>query len=214
MPTPDQQLAALQHEDSEGEVDVNLQEYKQRRDEARRSPYPSVIVEVLSTPPADFGSRLNRRRDTEEEEEEVEAAATASRMQEDAAAARARKDVVDSDVTSEDVKRLEALFAMSAATKESPRNSIDDPFYDALGEVRDDVVETYSPYLLVCCIVVCCVCSSSDFVHFAYYYDVVFPSPSRVSRVANAHTIRIGIREQANHLPNTTQHGTELGIAE
>ena len=214
MPTPEQQLAALQHEDSEGEVDVNLQEYKQRRDEARRSPYPSVIVEVLSTPPADFGSRLNRRRNTEEEEEQ-EAAATASRTQEDAAAARARKDDdVDSDVTSEDVKRLEALFAMSAATKESPRNSIDDPFYDALGEVRDVVVETYSPYPACMLYVVSCVCSSSDFVHFAYYYDSVCPSPSHVSRVANAHTIRIGIREQANHLPNTTQHGTELGIAE
>lgn len=188
MPTPDQQLAALQHEDSEGEVDVNLQEYKQRRDEARRSPYPSVIVEVLSTPPADFGSRLNRRRDTEEEEEEVEAAATASRMQEDAAAARARKDDdVDSDVTSEDVKRLEALFAMSAATKESPRNSIDDPFYDALGEVRDDVVETYSPYLLVCCIVVCCVCSSSDFV-ILHTITMLFSLLLLVSRAWQMHT--------------------------
>lgn len=188
MPTPEQQLAALQHEDSEGEVDVNLQEYKQRRDEARRSPYPSVIVEVLSTPPADFGSRLNRRRDTEEEEEEVEAAATASRMQEDAAAARVRKDDdVDSDVTSEDVKRLEALFAMSAATKESPRNSIDDPFYDALGEVRDHVVETYSPYLLVCCIVVCCVCSSSDFV-ILHTITMLFSLLLLVSRAWQMHT--------------------------
>lgn len=115
MPTPEEQITALQNEEAEGEVDVNLQEYKKRRDEARRSPYPSVIVEVLSTPPADFGSRHRRK-----EEEEV------------AAAAAAKAGVVDTDVTSEDVKRLEAMFAMSAATKS--RSLIDDPFYDALGE--------------------------------------------------------------------------------
>lgn len=120
MPTPEEQLAALKNEEAEGEVDVNLQEYKKRRDEARRSPYPSVIVEVLSTPPADFGSRYRRK---EEEDEDEAAAAVADRA-----------GVADTDVTSEDVKRLEALFAMSAATK--TRSSVDDPFYDALGEVR------------------------------------------------------------------------------
>mmetsp|Transcript_19501 Transcript_19501/g.35291 ORF Transcript_19501/g.35291 Transcript_19501/m.35291 type:complete len:500 (-) Transcript_19501:351-1850(-) len=109
IPTPEEQLASLQHEEEEGEVDVNLQEYKKRRDEARRSPYPSVIVEVQSTPPPDFGARM--------EEAVMEAAA---------------KDVEEeSEVTSEDVKKLEALFGMSAAKKPS---SVDDPFYDALGE--------------------------------------------------------------------------------
>ncbi len=127
MPTPEEQIAALQNEEAEGEVDVNLQEYKKRRDEARRSPYPSVIVEVLSTPPADFGSRHRRK-------------------EEDAAAAVAIAGVVDTDVTSEDVKRLEALFAMSAATKS--RSSIDDPFYDALGEVCE--VQSISFSFFVC----------------------------------------------------------------
>ena len=47
----------------------------------------------------------------------------------------AAKDVEEeSEVTSEDVKKLEALFGMSAAKKPS---SVDDPFYDALGEVRE-----------------------------------------------------------------------------
>jgi hypothetical protein len=118
MPTPEEQLASLKHEEQEGEVDVNLQEYKKRRDEARRSPYPSVIVEVMSTPPPDFGSRRD--------EAVAEAAArdtTGSKAEEDA------------DVTSDDVRRLEALFAMSAAKKSS---SADDPFYDALGEVCGD----------------------------------------------------------------------------
>ena len=86
---------------------MNLQEYKKRRDEARRSPYPSVIVEVKSSPPPDFGAAA-------------------------AAAAEVKAETKpDDDVTSEDVKKLEALFGMSAATKKA-----DDPFYDALGEVR------------------------------------------------------------------------------
>jgi hypothetical protein len=128
MLKPKEQLASLQKEDNEMEVDVNLQEYKKRRDEARRSPYPSIIVEVLSTPPADFGSQRLR---SNVEEQELSSAA-AMRMQDENTAA-VRKDNVDSDVTSEDVKRLEALFAMSAATK--TKSSMDDPFYDALGEV-------------------------------------------------------------------------------
>ena len=116
MQTPEEQLAAMKHEEEEGEVDVNLQEYKKRRDEARRSPYPSVIVEVQSTPPPDFGAAA------------AEAAATEAK----AAADEAKP---DDDVTSDDVKKLEALFGMSAATKKA-----DDPFYDALGEVRWNVV--------------------------------------------------------------------------
>jgi hypothetical protein len=112
MQTPEEQLASMKHEEDEGEVDLNLQEYKKRRDEARRSPYPSVIVEVQSTPPPDFG-----------------AAASGGVAQ--AKAAATGKPKPDDDVTSEDVKRLEALFGMSAATKKA-----DDPFYDALGEVR------------------------------------------------------------------------------
>ena len=47
----------MKKEDEGGEIDVNYQEFKRQRDLARRSPYPSVIVEVQSTPPADFGAR-------------------------------------------------------------------------------------------------------------------------------------------------------------
>ena len=102
----------MKQEEEEGEVDVNLQEYKKRRDEARRSPYPSVIVEVQSTPPPDFGSRSPLAQDQQQQQE-------APQMKIDA----------DEGVTSEDVKRLEALFGMSAASKKA-----DDAFYDALGD--------------------------------------------------------------------------------
>jgi hypothetical protein len=120
MPTPEEQLASLKHEDQEGEVDVNLQEYKKRRDEARRSPYPSVIVEVMSTPPPDFGSRRDE-------------AAMEEASARDAEGGAGRAEDENGVVTSDDVRRLEALFAMSAAKKST---SADDPFYDALGEVR------------------------------------------------------------------------------
>jgi len=121
MQTPEEQLAELKREEEEGEVDVNMQEYKKRRDEARRSPYPSVIVEVQSTPPPDFGTRRD-------EAAMMEAAAA------DMMGAK-MSDNSDGDVTSEDVKKLEALFGLSAAKKSTKP---DDPFYDALGEVRVD----------------------------------------------------------------------------
>jgi hypothetical protein len=52
--TPEQELKELQQEDEQGEIDLNLQEYKERRLQARRSPYPSIVVEVRSMPPPDF----------------------------------------------------------------------------------------------------------------------------------------------------------------
>jgi len=93
----------MQHEEEDGEVDVKIQEYKKLCNEARRSPYPSLILEVKSMPAPDFDVHTSDKVDG------------------------------DDGVTSEDVKKLEALFSMSAAKKPS---SVDDPFYDALGEVR------------------------------------------------------------------------------
>lgn len=121
--TLEEQLGSMKQEEQAGEVDVNQQEYKKRRDEARRSPYPSVIVEVLSMPPPDFGQR------------------------EATAASALYAGAVDDDgivVTSDDVRKLEALFSMSAATKKS---SSDDPFYDALGEAfgNDATITAQTP---------------------------------------------------------------------
>lgn len=118
IPTPAEQLAQLKQEEEDGEVDVNLEKYKKRRDEARRSPYPSVIVEVMSTPPPDFGASHKAAMEAAEKNMHI--------MEEGS-----KKMDADNGVTSEDVKRLEALFGMSAAEKSS---SVDDTFYDALGE--------------------------------------------------------------------------------
>eukprot|EP00523_Entomoneis_sp_CCMP467_P012363 CAMPEP_0168797964 /NCGR_PEP_ID=MMETSP0725-20121227/17624_1 /TAXON_ID=265536 /ORGANISM="Amphiprora sp., Strain CCMP467" /LENGTH=455 /DNA_ID=CAMNT_0008849291 /DNA_START=60 /DNA_END=1427 /DNA_ORIENTATION=- len=53
--TPEQELEEMKKEEEAGEVDVNLLEYQERRLQARRSPYPSVVIEVRATPPPDFG---------------------------------------------------------------------------------------------------------------------------------------------------------------
>lgn len=135
-PSPEEQLRALKHEEEEGEVDLNRLEFKRRRDEARRSPYPSLIVEVQSTPPVDFGRSSSSSNGMRRDEEALEAAVemeTAS-----------SSNNVDADVTSDDVRKLEALFGMSAATK-----SADDTFYEAIGEAfGDKQVASQSPLSL------------------------------------------------------------------
>lgn len=78
----------MKKEDEGGEIDVNYKEFKRQRDMARRSPYPSVIVEVQSTPPADFGARS--------EEAAMEAAAKLQNAKREA-----------EGVSSDDVQKLE-----------------------------------------------------------------------------------------------------------
>lgn len=85
--TAKQKMADLRQEDEVGEVDVNLEAYKKAKLAARRSPYPSIVIELRSTPSPDF-------------------AATSS----NSAASNSE------GVSSEDVQKLEALFGKSAAT--------------------------------------------------------------------------------------------------
>jgi len=123
--TPAEQLAQLKAEEEAGEVDVHLEEYKKSRMAARQSPYPSVIVEVMSTPPPDFGVNLDTEAGAAHQAA-LDAAEKNMHIMENK-----KKVDADDDVTSADVRRLEALFGMSAAKKEG---SVDDTFYDALGE--------------------------------------------------------------------------------
>ena len=52
--SPEQKLQEMKEEEAAGEVDVNLEQYKIARQLARRSPYPTVVLEVRATPPPDF----------------------------------------------------------------------------------------------------------------------------------------------------------------
>ena len=133
--TPEQELKELQEEEESGEVDLNLVEYKKRKMLARRSPYPSVVVEVRATPPPDFSQ-----------------APPPPKVQPDEAAAAMEGDdelgYKDSEVTSDFVNQLEALFSKSAHIKDE--NSSDgedkegkkknkDKFYDSIGSHIEEI---------------------------------------------------------------------------
>ena len=110
--TPQQELQELKDEEEAGEVDVNYQHFLEQRMAARRSPFPTIVVEVRASPPPDFGAAPK---------------ATQSSTQ------SYNKD--DDKVTADDIQKLEALFGQSAhmnhptkhlsAKEESNINDID-----------------------------------------------------------------------------------------
>jgi hypothetical protein len=125
--TPEEELAELQNEEQDGEVDLNLKEYKERRLMARRSPYPSVVVEVRSIPapdfssaeqPAPFPSGPQTPENIEDDDDTVES---------------------DQDITSDFVHQLEALFSKSAHMKDEESNKKKDDFFNAIGNHIEEV---------------------------------------------------------------------------
>jgi hypothetical protein len=122
--TPEQELEDMKEEDEEGEVDLNLVEYKAKRLLARRSPYPTIVIEVRSTPPPDFSPSVS-----------------------------AEKTPPDEQVTIEDIQRLEALFGLSPAfdhptNDKSPKEEEND-FYNAIGKASGiDEISLVTPMIL------------------------------------------------------------------
>lgn len=111
--TPEQEMEKLKQEDEEGEVDVNLQEYKEKKLMARRSPYPTLVIEVRAVPPPDFGSAPPPPSSSQAGGED------------------------EPTISSTDIQKLEALFGRSAHVghpKEdlSPKER-EDAFYSAIG---------------------------------------------------------------------------------
>jgi hypothetical protein len=121
-PTPEEELEEMKNEDLDGEVDLNLKAYKEKRLLARRSPYPTIVIEVRSTPPPDFGAPNTQPHQEEEK------------------------------ITSEDIQRLEALFGKSAAMDHPAKtNSLQDEndFYDAIGKASGiDEISLVTPMIL------------------------------------------------------------------
>jgi len=110
--TKEEILEELKREEEEGVIDVNLKLYKEKRLLARRSPYPTVCIEVQATPPPDFseaGPSQGSQTEINMYDEEDRA-------------------------TSEDVQRFEKIFGLSASLgKKSGKG--DDTFYDAIASV-------------------------------------------------------------------------------
>mmetsp|Transcript_19926 Transcript_19926/g.30783 ORF Transcript_19926/g.30783 Transcript_19926/m.30783 type:complete len:485 (-) Transcript_19926:257-1711(-) len=135
--TPEQILEEMKQEEEEGEVDLNLKAYKERREAARRSPYPTLVMEVMASPPPDFGNHFKAQQEQHEQE-----AAPAQPDQDEA-----------SDVTSKDIQKLEALFGQSAAMNhpknEKSSSPEDEAFFAAIGKVTGiDEVSLVTPMIL------------------------------------------------------------------
>jgi len=125
--TPEQVLKEMEEQEEEGEVDLHLQAYKEKREAARRSPYPSLILEVQATPPPNFGNRM---------------AASEQKGRSPSNDKQASKEL---EVTSQDIQRLEALFGKPAAKKEETNEVNDeDDFYNAIGKAIGGIEEISS----------------------------------------------------------------------
>lgn len=112
-------LAEMKKEEKEGEVDVNAEEYREMRNRARQSPYPSLVLEVMASPPPDFGGN------------QPEAALSADES----------KGKVN-DISSTDIKKLEQLFGQAATDHpvEEPKSAGDldaeeEAFWNSFGKL-------------------------------------------------------------------------------
>jgi hypothetical protein len=110
--TADEELTELQEEETAGEVDVNYREFQEKRRLARRSPYPTVVLEVRASPPVDFGSAPLQATNHPAAE-------------------------TNTLVTADDLQKLEALFGRSAhmnhPTKHLTSKEEEEDFYSRIG---------------------------------------------------------------------------------
>jgi len=128
--TPEEILADMQKEDEEGEVDVNAEEYRRRRKQARQSPYPSLVMEVMATPPPDFNQPSPMAvKDQSSQGGEV------------------------NEISSDDIKKLEALFGQAATDHpvEEPKavedlDAEEEAFWNSFGKLGGiEEISTVTP---------------------------------------------------------------------
>ena len=113
----------MQTEDEEGEIDLNMQEYKERRLAARRSPYPSIVIEVRSTPRPDFSAPLPPPPSGPESPE---------RLDDDDDGDY----IADRKITPDFIQQLETLFTKSAYVKDEKKK---DEFYGSIGSHIEEI---------------------------------------------------------------------------
>lgn len=126
--TPERELKELQEEEEEGEVDVNLQMYKKQRLLARRSPYPSVVIEVRSMAPPEYTPPPSSRPTPTQSNDEIDIGEG-----EDDSSESAERPKIDADF----VNQLEALFSKSSLKSSTDK---DGGFYESIGSH----IETFS----------------------------------------------------------------------
>lgn len=114
--TPAQQVQDFRDEEAAGEVDVHLQEYKRLRLAARRSPYPTIVIEVRASPTPNFGTTTPSSSSS---------------------ATNRPSSSSGNGVSLSDIQKLEALFGKTAHMKDS--SSQDDAFWDAVGRSMKEI---------------------------------------------------------------------------
>ena len=153
-----EKLQQMKEEEEAGEIDLNLKAYKEKRLLARRSPYPTIVVEVRSTPPPEFSPQTKAMQPTEER------------------------------VSSEYIQQLEALFGKSATfdhpTKSKSPKEEEDDFYNAIGKTSGiDEISLVTPMILAQSWIVnnvqdiepsCCTFTATESKHVDEGYEFVF----------------------------------------
>lgn len=136
--TAEETLQQMKEEEEQGEVDLHAQEYAEKRLQARRSPYPCVVVECKSSPPPDFGNHAIPQpppaavseEDDDDDNHEVDYNYN-------------RKELLRKEVTSADIQALEAMFGLAAATDHPVHGGgskgEDSGFYDSIGKSIEEV---------------------------------------------------------------------------
>lgn len=110
-------LAEMKMQDAVGEVDVNAEENADRKDQARRSPYPSLVIEVKSTPPGEVNLTTGQ----------TEISYTENLVEE----------IQEQSASKDTIVTLEKLFAKSAQLRASEEPENEDAFYKAIGKVSN-----------------------------------------------------------------------------
>ena len=119
----------MQEEEQEGEIDLNLQEYKKQRIIARRSPYPSVVIEVRAMAPPKFTPPPPTGPVSPKSVDDIVEYDSDGKSKE------------ESSSSSEYVQQLEALFSKSSLDTQSKSvGNGSDNFYESIGSH----IETFS----------------------------------------------------------------------
>lgn len=114
--TPEQVLEEMKEEEEAGEIDLNLEEYKRRRVQARQSPYPSIVIEVRAMAPPEFTPPPETNTPTSDASQTSESG---------------------EPITPDYIQQLESLFAKSSL-------SSDTEFYDTIGD-HIETISSISP---------------------------------------------------------------------
>mmetsp|Transcript_24365 Transcript_24365/g.24631 ORF Transcript_24365/g.24631 Transcript_24365/m.24631 type:complete len:524 (-) Transcript_24365:8-1579(-) len=152
--TPEQELEEMKQDELKGEIDVNLREYKKHKILARRSPYPSIVIEILAmTMPVVNESEDSRTTDNDDDTDSIPSASSSSLSSSTSPSSFDSNDDDDDGVgdnmkiDSKYLQQLEALFSKSSlnnndddtTTSSSNNNNNGDDFYESIGSHIEEV---------------------------------------------------------------------------